>query len=574
MPSARVKGLVSAIALSFTGCGAPDARIGELSQASVCAKGAVVKGVDVSVYQGSINWPAVKGAGIDFAIARISDGTYLDTQFDGNWSGMKSAGIVRGAYQFFEPGEDPVTQANIVIQKVGMLGAGDLPVTADMEVTGGQSAATIVANLMTWVSHVQAGTGKAPMIYTALGYWNGSVGSTAFGNLPLWAANWGVTCPNLANGWSDWVVWQYSDMGSISGIPATVDLDEFNGDLSALQKFAGAAADWGAQYVNQSWPFATMTMMMTVNQVLPASITLKNIGNKAWDGNTRLATTQPRDRASPFAGSDWVAPNRLAAVSGSVAPGQNFDFQFSFHAPGAPGMFDEFYGVVEDGVAWFSDPGQAGPPDNQIEAKIQVVEAQYHGSLMDQSYPTVQQGPIQLTIGETGMGYVEWKNVGTATWKAGETKLAPTPRDKASPLADSAWLSPTRVSTLAADVPPGATGRFTLPLRGNMTGDFTQTFTLIEEGVTWFADAPKGGGPADDGMAVRVQVTGAPDGGARDGGHASHDGGGSQVNGGCSCRLSGSRTDDWRNAIAVSLLLCAFALRRRLHLERRGSLTR
>jgi len=111
-------------------------------------------------------------------------------------------------------------------------------------------------------------------------------------------------------------------------------------------------------------------------------------------------------------------------------------------------------------------------------------------------------------------------------------------------------------------------------LRGNMTGDFTQTFTLIEEGVTWFADAPKGGGPADDGMAVRVQVTGAPDGGARDGGHASHDGGGSQVNGGCSCRLSGSRTDDWRNAIAVSLLLCAFALRRRLHLERRGSLTR
>ncbi len=82
---------------------------------------------------------------------------------------MKSGRLVRGAYQFFEPGENPTTQANIVIKAVGKLGAGDLPVTADMEVTGGQSAATIAANLQTWVAAVTAGTGKAPMVYTARG---------------------------------------------------------------------------------------------------------------------------------------------------------------------------------------------------------------------------------------------------------------------------------------------------------------------------------------------------------------------------------------------------------------------
>src|SRR5271170_2771643 len=67
---------------------------GEISQASVCATGTVVKGVDVSVYQGTIDWTSVKGAGIDFAIARISDGSALDTDFATNWSGMKSAGLV------------------------------------------------------------------------------------------------------------------------------------------------------------------------------------------------------------------------------------------------------------------------------------------------------------------------------------------------------------------------------------------------------------------------------------------------------------------------------------------------
>src|SRR5208283_1975416 len=74
-----------------------DEPTGQISQASVCAAGTVVKGVDVSVYQGTINWTTVKGAGIDFAIARISDGSALDTDFAANWSGMKSAGLVRGA---------------------------------------------------------------------------------------------------------------------------------------------------------------------------------------------------------------------------------------------------------------------------------------------------------------------------------------------------------------------------------------------------------------------------------------------------------------------------------------------
>ena len=145
-----------------------------------------------------------EGPGFPALIARIADGTVLDARFDQNWSGMKSAGVVRGAYQFFEPGEEATAQANAVIQKLGTLGAGDLPVSLDCENTGGQSSATSLAGLTTWADRIAQGTGKRPILSTNRGFWNASVGSSAFGNLPLWIAAYGTACPDTPTGWSDW----------------------------------------------------------------------------------------------------------------------------------------------------------------------------------------------------------------------------------------------------------------------------------------------------------------------------------------------------------------------------------
>ena len=589
-PSILRRSAPLAFVVAVTGCGAggegPDGPLGETQQA-ICPAANPVKGVDVSTYQGSVNWGAVHGAGLGFAITRIGDGLGGDNTFAPNWAGIKAAGMIRGAYQFFEPGDDPIAQANIVIAKVGVLGAGDLPVTADVEVTGGQSGGTIAANLQTWLTHVEAGTGKKPMIYTAPGWWNGNVGSSAFGSYPLWVANWGVSCPSLPSGWSNFAFWQDADNGSVAGIGGAVDTDEYNGDGAALATFAGGGADWGAQYVSQTWPLASTTITMTVNQAMDASITLKNIGQKSWDTKTKLATTQPRDRSSPFAGADWLAPNRLVNVTGSVAPGATFDFKFKFHAPSKPGMYDEFYGVVEEGVAWFSDPGQAGPPDGDIEAKFNVVEAQYHGQFVSQTFPTLQQPAIMMTTGQTMDGTISIKNIGTATWKAGETKLAPTPRDKPSAIGGAGWLSPTRVSSPPADVAPGGSFDFPVKLTAGAPGDYTQTFSLVEETVTWFADAPKGGGPPDDLIALHVIVSagsgssssgasgssggfggGSGAGGSGSGSGAQHDagvpgGGGSSAPSGCSCRTAGG---DERSSGAVWLAVAgvvAVAARRR-----------
>jgi lysozyme len=331
------------------------------------------QGADVSKWQGSFNWTT---AGVTWGYARISDGTtYIDSTFDTNWSKMKSAGILRGAYQFFRPGQNATTQANMMVDKVGKLGAGDLPAMIDVEATDGQSAATIASKVKTWLDIVEKGTGKRPVIYTGPYFWQDNVKSTAFGDYPLWIAHYGATCPSIPDGWSKWTIWQYCDgQTQYCTNGKGFDRDVFNGSDADLKAFAGKSAGptYGASYVDQSFPLATTALVMKAGETIEASITLKNSGNVAWDSSTRLGTTEPRDRESPFADSSWLSANRPASVTGSVAPGESFEFKFTFHAPAEPGTYHEHFGVVQEGVAWFSDSGQAGPPDDQLEALIEV----------------------------------------------------------------------------------------------------------------------------------------------------------------------------------------------------------
>ena len=209
----------------------------------ICPKGSTVHGIDVSAYQGTVNWAAVKGAGQRFAIARVSDGVnYIDGTFARNWSTMKARGLIRGAYQYFEPGQSATTQANIVIARVGKLGKGDLPVMLDVEATGGQSAATIRSKIHTWVNKIKAGTGKTPFIYTGAYFWDGSVHTSDFANLPLNVAWYGTNCPGVPNAWRGhgWTFHQYTSSAHVSGVSGNVDADVFNGTLAQLQSYAGA----------------------------------------------------------------------------------------------------------------------------------------------------------------------------------------------------------------------------------------------------------------------------------------------------------------------------------------------
>lgn len=378
-PSFARLALVSIAALA--GCAAPPEggeEVGEAQQAQVvCPDGDIVEGIDVSVWQQDVNWDAVAADGVKFAFARASYGTSKDTYFDQNWAGMKAAGLVRGAYQYWLPSKDPVAQAQAMLDIMGPLGAGDLPPVVDVEQTDGLGAAEITGRLTQWVQHVEAAIGRKPIIYSGKYFWQDNVQSGAFVDYPLWIPNYSLECPDLPNGyWGDWHFFQYTSTGHVNGVSGNVDRNQWNGTLQELFAFADGGPKYAAQFVSQSFPYASQgPVTVLAGQKFELTLEMKNTGTEPWDESTRLGTTEPRDRESPFAGPDWPGPNRYAQVEGVVMPGETYTFKWTMVAPQEPGLYDEHMGLVQEGVAWFGDAGQGGPPDDQLEGLFEVLSA-------------------------------------------------------------------------------------------------------------------------------------------------------------------------------------------------------
>jgi MYXO-CTERM domain-containing protein len=208
--------------------------------AVVCADGPTVQGIDVSYWQGDIDWQAVAGDGIRFAIIRASDGTgYIDSKFAPNWAGAQDNGLLVGAYQYFRPSQDPIAQAEILLDMMGPYAAGTLPPVIDVETSEGLSPAQVADRVGQWIDHVEAATGVKPIVYTGKYIWEGQVASAQWTDYPLWIAQYGPECPDLPTPWSDWRIFQTTSKGAVSGIAGDVDMNLFNGDDAALEGFAG-----------------------------------------------------------------------------------------------------------------------------------------------------------------------------------------------------------------------------------------------------------------------------------------------------------------------------------------------
>ena len=209
-----------------------DECLGTTSSAlKTCAGPTTLRGIDVSYYQGNVDWAKVKAAGQTFAFVRVSDGIdYPDSKFAQNWPGTKQAGLVRGLYQFFRPGKDVTAQVNLLVSKLdaaGGLQPGDLPPVLDLESDGGLPAATVVARAKAWIAQIEDRLGVKPIVYTAA--FMSKVIGDHFGDYVLWVANYQATCPTMPSGWTDWQFWQDSDKGKVNGVTGAVDTNFFNG---------------------------------------------------------------------------------------------------------------------------------------------------------------------------------------------------------------------------------------------------------------------------------------------------------------------------------------------------------
>lgn len=198
---------------------------------------AIVRGIDVSRWQGTIDWNAVAGDDVGFAFIKATEGgDYTDPRFTANWAGARQARVLRGAYHFYRPQTSAAKQAEHFLRTVA-LAPGDLPPVLDVEVTDGASPDSIARGLRTWLQAVERATGRRPIIYTRASFWTASVGA-ALPEYPLWVAHYGVSAPNLPSGWPSWTLWQFSDEGRVAGISGNVDLDWFNGTRAQLETFA------------------------------------------------------------------------------------------------------------------------------------------------------------------------------------------------------------------------------------------------------------------------------------------------------------------------------------------------
>ncbi len=225
------------------GCSTEQASFHSMARAlDVCAGGPTLDGIDVSKWQGTINWDQVAAAGISFAFIRVSDGSNsYDDKFQYNWSAAQQAGVLRGAYQYFRPSQDPVAQADLLIAKIGgSMTAGDLPPVIDVETDSGLSQTAVANAVWQWINRIEAVLGVTPIIYTSPGLWSSYVNSSAFSAYPLWVAHYYVTCPRMPTGWTDWEFHQFTDSGTVSGISGGVDRNVFNGTLTELESLT-----WG-----------------------------------------------------------------------------------------------------------------------------------------------------------------------------------------------------------------------------------------------------------------------------------------------------------------------------------------
>lgn len=205
-----------------------------------------IKGIDVSKYQKRIDWQTVQRQGIDFAFIRVSDGfTVKDEFFEANWNGAQSVGIVRGAYQFFRASQSGKEQARMMvdaIEQAGGLDADDLPPVVDVESIGceGVAPAIVIERLLEWLAEVERLTGRIPIIYTGVGYWNalGKLGNNKeFLRFPLWVYHTQTQSPSIPKPWIEWHFWQYTHTGGIRGIQGAVDENFFAGSREDLDLF-------------------------------------------------------------------------------------------------------------------------------------------------------------------------------------------------------------------------------------------------------------------------------------------------------------------------------------------------
>lgn len=197
-------------------------------------------GVDVSRYQGDIDWKKVAAAGYKFAAIRATVGDYYtDPRFYTYWTDAKKAGLLVLAYHVVVPKNYGDKQIHRYKDVLGDR-ENDLPVLLDIERHDDMSVAAVTHCIKDCIADVVLHFKKKPLIYTARYFWKDHVAeSSSWSQYDLWVASYTSGNPIMPPGWTKWKFWQYSGNGSVPGVSGGCDVDWFQGSYSDLISYAG-----------------------------------------------------------------------------------------------------------------------------------------------------------------------------------------------------------------------------------------------------------------------------------------------------------------------------------------------
>lgn len=188
-------------------------------------------GIDVSHYQGTIDWEKVKLSGqhpVEFMFAKASQGvTILDEQYLRNMDEARRVGILVGSYHYFSSGGSGTEQCDFFMSAIGDVPQDLLPVVDVEECPRSWGPRSLRRNLRDFLLRMEQKYGMRPIIYTNVFFYNMYL-ADGFKDYILFIARYSDEEPVLVDG-AEWTVWQFSERGRVGGIRHNVDLDCING---------------------------------------------------------------------------------------------------------------------------------------------------------------------------------------------------------------------------------------------------------------------------------------------------------------------------------------------------------
>jgi lysozyme len=200
-------------------------------------RGKFVEGIDVSKFQGNINWSTVRKQGIKFAFIKATEGgDHIDNKFKKNWRAAAKAGVARGAYHFYYFCTRPEKQAKWFIRNVPKSKSA-MPPVLDMEwnhlsktCKKRPGGARVRKDMRTFIRLVERHYGKKPIIYTSTDFHKQNL-EGAFKGYPFWLRSVAAKPRKIFRG-RKWLFWQWTGTGRVKGIKGKVDRNKFSGTAS------------------------------------------------------------------------------------------------------------------------------------------------------------------------------------------------------------------------------------------------------------------------------------------------------------------------------------------------------